>query len=117
LNLIGTSFFCVSLIFLQESGLTIKEVSPISSSSELYNRLFHPLRPLVHVSNIKQLANWLWITVGILQADSIALSKVATYVPGSTSAEARVTQIRRRLMNFRTWRIAASATTIGRLDA
>ncbi len=72
----------------------------MSSSSELYNRLFHTVRPLVHVSNIKQLANWLWITVGILQADSIALSKIATYLPGSASAEARVTKIRRWLMNF-----------------
>ena len=52
----------------------------MSSSSELYNRLFRTIRPLVPVSNIKQLANWLWITVGILQADSIALSKIATYL-------------------------------------
>jgi hypothetical protein len=72
----------------------------MSSSSELYNRLFRTVRPLVPVSNIKQLANWLWITVGILQADSIALSKIATYLPGTTNAESRVTLIRRWLMNF-----------------
>lgn len=73
----------------------------MSSSSELYNRLFHTVRPLVSVANIKQLANWLWITVGILQADSIALSHIATYLPGSALAESRVTTIRRWLMNFK----------------
>jgi len=72
----------------------------MSSSSELYNRLFRTIRPLVPVSNIKQLANWLWITVGILQADSIALSKIATYLPGPALAESRVATIRRWLMNF-----------------
>ena len=46
----------------------------MSSSLELYSRLFGTIRPLVSVSNIKQLANWLWITVGILQANSIALN-------------------------------------------
>lgn len=73
----------------------------MSSSLELYNRLFVTIEPLVSVSNIKQLANWLWITVGILQANSIALSKIATYLPGSALAESRVTTIRRWLMNFR----------------
>jgi hypothetical protein len=73
----------------------------MSSSSELYNRLFRTVRPLVPVSNIKQLANWLWITVGILQANSIALSEIATYLPSPVLAESRVTTIRRWLMNFR----------------
>lgn len=73
----------------------------MSSSSESYNRLFRTVRPLVPVSNIKQLANWLWITVGILQADSIALSQIATYLPGSALAESRVTTIRRWWMNFK----------------
>jgi hypothetical protein len=73
----------------------------MSSSTELYTRLFQTIRPLVHVSNIKQLANWLWITVGILQADSIALSKIAIYLPGSAIAESRITTIRRWLMNFK----------------
>ena len=38
--------------------------------------------------------------VGILQSESIALSKIATHVPGETQAESRVTMIRRWLMNF-----------------
>ncbi len=45
----------------------------MSSSHELYNRIFLTLRPLVAVSNIKQLNNWVWIIVGILQANSIAV--------------------------------------------
>jgi hypothetical protein len=53
------------------------------------------------VSNLKQLANWLWITVGILQADSIALSKIAIYLPSAALAESRVTTLRRGLMNFK----------------
>jgi hypothetical protein len=73
----------------------------MSSSLALYNRLFVTIRPLVCVSNLKQLANWLWITVGILQANSIALSKIATYLPATALAESRVTMIRRWLMNFR----------------
>lgn len=72
----------------------------MSSSLELYNRLFATIEPLVSVSNIKQLANWLWITVGILQANSVALSRIATFCPGSALAESRVTTIRRWLMNF-----------------
>jgi Transposase DDE domain len=78
----------------------------MSSSLELYNRLLVTIEPLVSVSNMKQLANWLWITVGILQANSVALSKIATFLPGAALAESRVTTIRRWLMNFRVdvWR-------------
>ena len=72
----------------------------MNSSSELYNRLFKTIRPFVTVSNLKQLSNWLWITVGILQANSVALSKIATYLPSPANAESRVTTIRRWLMNF-----------------
>jgi hypothetical protein len=74
----------------------------MSSSHELYNRIFLTLRPLVAVSNIKQLNNWVWIVVGILQANSIALGKIATHIPaGSPVAESRVTTIRRWLQNPR----------------
>ena len=73
----------------------------MNSSYELYNRLFGTIRPLVSTTNIKQLANWLWITVGILQANSVALSKMATYLPSPATAEAQVTTLRRGLMNFK----------------
>ncbi len=73
----------------------------MSSSQELYNRLEPTLRPLVKVSNCKQLDNWLWIVVGIIQAKSIALSQIANHLPGESEAESRVTKIRRWLKNFR----------------
>lgn len=79
----------------------LQGVRNMNSSNELYTRLFKTIRPLINVSHIKQLANWLWITVGILQAESIALSKIAIYLPGSSTAESRGTTIRRWLMNFR----------------
>ena len=73
----------------------------MSNSHELYNRLMKTVQPLVAVSHVKQLANWMWITVGILQANSVALSQIATHVPGDAKAESRVTMIRRWLMNFK----------------
>lgn len=72
----------------------------MSSSHALYNRIFLTIRPLVAVSNIKQLNNWVWMIVGILQAKSIALSQIATHIPvGSPKAESRITTIRRWLAN------------------
>ena len=73
----------------------------MSSSQELYNRLIETVYPLVEVSHIKQVTNWMWIVVGILQANSIALSKIATFIPGTAEAESRVTTIRRWLKNLR----------------
>ena len=72
----------------------------MSNSEELYSRLQGTLSTLVKVRNIAELKNWIWIVVGILQSESVALSKIATYIPGETQAESRVTKIRRWLMNF-----------------
>ena len=71
----------------------------MSSSQELYNRLNEKLRELIHVKNGKQVTNWIWIIVGILQSQSSNLSKIANYLPMETEAESRVTLIRRWLMN------------------
>jgi hypothetical protein len=71
----------------------------MSSSQELYNRLNEKLRELVHVKNSKQVTNWIWIVVGILQSDSCNLSKAANVLSMETKAESRVTLIRRWLMN------------------
>lgn len=73
----------------------------MSSSQELYNRLIKTVYPLVEVSHIQQVTNWMWIVVGILQANSMALSKIATFIPGTAEAESRVTMIRRWLKNLR----------------
>jgi len=72
----------------------------MSSSQELYNRLSEKLSALVKVTNRKQLANWIWIVVGLLQGKSPALSQIATFLPMETQAESRVTLIRRWLMNW-----------------
>ena len=71
----------------------------MSSSKELYIRLNEKMRELVHVKNGKQITNWIWIIVGILQSQSSNMSKIANYLPMETEAESRVTLIRRWLMN------------------
>jgi hypothetical protein len=78
----------------------------MSSSQELYDRLNEKLRELVHVKNSKQVTNWIWIVVGILQSDSCNLSKAANFLPMETKAESRVTLMRRWLMNthVKVWR-------------
>jgi hypothetical protein len=72
----------------------------MSSSKELYTRLINTLSPLVSVAHIAHLTNWVWIVVGIVQANSIALSHIAIHLPGAAKAESRVTTIRRWLKNF-----------------
>jgi hypothetical protein len=78
----------------------------MSSSQELYNRLSEKLSELVQVRNRKQVNNWIWIVVGILQTQSPNLSKIANCLPMETQAESRVTLIRRWLMNpqVKVWR-------------
>jgi len=73
----------------------------MSSSRELYTRVIHTLSPLVSVAHIAHLTNWAWIVVGMLQANSMALSRIAVHIPGEAQAESRVTTIRRWLKNFR----------------
>jgi hypothetical protein len=71
----------------------------MSSSQELYNRLDEKLRGLVSVKNRKQVTNWMWIIVGILESESCNLSQIANCLPMETKAESRVTLIRRWLRN------------------
>jgi len=71
----------------------------MSSSQELYNRLNEKLRELVHVKNGKQVTNWIWIVVGMLESQSPSLSKIANCLPMESQAASRVTLIRRWLMN------------------
>jgi hypothetical protein len=71
----------------------------MNSSKELYNRLNEKMRELVHVKNRKQVTNWIWIIVGVLQSQSSNLSQIGNSLPMETKAESRVTLIRRWLMN------------------
>ena len=52
-----------------------------------------------HVSNIKQLTNLIWLVVGVIDGQSIALSQLANLLPGEADAESRVTRIREWLKN------------------
>lgn len=71
----------------------------MSNSHELYHRLVHAVHPLISVNHIRQLSNWMWIVVGILQSNSIALSEIALFIPGEAKAQSRITTIRRWLKN------------------
>ena len=71
----------------------------MSSSQELYNQLSEKLRELVRVKNSKQVINWIWIVVGILQSESCHLGQIANTLPMKSKAESRVTLLRRWLMN------------------
>jgi len=77
----------------------------MSISEELYTRLEKVIKPLVEVSHAHQLTNWLWIVVGIVQSNSVALGQIAVHLPMETKAEARVTRVRRWLKNLKvnTW--------------
>lgn len=71
----------------------------MSSSQELYNQLSKKLRELVSVKNSKQVTNWIWIVVGMLQSESCHLSQIANNLPMQSKATSRVTLLRRWLMN------------------
>ena len=73
----------------------------MGSRHELYNCLIGRLNSLVEVSHLKHLTNWTWIVVGILQANSIALSQIANHIPSEAEAESRVTPLRRWLKNLK----------------
>ena len=71
----------------------------MSSSQELYNQLSETLRELVPVKNSKQVTNWIWVIVGMLQSESCHLSQIANYLPMKSKASSRITLLRRWLMN------------------
>jgi hypothetical protein len=73
----------------------------MSISEELYTRLEKVIKPLVDVSHAHHLSNWLWIVVGIVQSNSVALGQIAVHLPMETKAEARVTRVRRWLKNLK----------------
>jgi hypothetical protein len=73
----------------------------MSSSQALYNRIAPMLEQWVDVKHHQHLVNWVWIIVGILQAKSIKLAKIAEHIPGEALAASRVTTIRRWLKNLR----------------
>jgi len=69
----------------------------MSISQALYIRLITPVGPLVAVPHISHLDNWIWMVVGILQSNSLALNQSALHIPTPACAESRVTTLRRWL--------------------
>lgn len=74
---------------------------PSGSSYALYDRLQERMTNVMsdQVSNVKQLTNLIWLVVCIVNGQTIALSQLATVLPGDAEAESRVTRIRRWLKN------------------
>src|SRR6266540_3441420 len=71
--------------------------NPMSSSQQLYTRVFaklHTLHPTLH---LKRLTVWVWVVVGLIQGQSVQLSEIANHIPGDTQAVGRVARIRRWL--------------------
>jgi hypothetical protein len=69
----------------------------MSSSQQLYTRVFaklHALHPTLH---LKRLTVWVWVIVGLIQGQSVQLSEIANHIPGDTQAVGRVARIRRWL--------------------
>lgn len=73
----------------------------MSSSLLLYARLFETLRTAHPTVRITQLSNWIWIVVGVIQAQSVHLSQIAQHVPSPAQASGRIAQVRRWLANPR----------------
>jgi len=77
----------------------------MGSSQQIYNRIEGKLESIIEYEDARNLKNLLWIVVGIIQQETVNLSKIAQSIPGETKAQSRVTKIRRWLMNEKidTW--------------
>ena len=73
----------------------------MNNSEVLYGKVFDTLSSLVSVSHVAHLKNWVWIVVGLLQGQSVALPQIAVHIPGEAAAESRVTTLRRWLKNLK----------------
>lgn len=71
----------------------------MSSSQELYTRIFLKLRAVHPDCHRKRIANWVWVVVGLIQAQSVHLSQIAQHIPSSAQAAGRIAQVRRWLAN------------------
>jgi hypothetical protein len=83
-------------------GVNKTQPAPARGNSyALYDRLAAQLSAQMGdaVSNVKQLTNLIWLVVAMLQSHTVALSQLATYLPGTAEAASRVTRVRRWLMN------------------
>ena len=58
----------------------------MSNSQELYNHLNKKWRELVHVKNVTQMTNWIWIIVGMLMIDDL-ITPVEVEIPKNNVRE------------------------------
>jgi len=71
----------------------------MSSSQSLYTQIFARLRTFHPDIYHTRLANWVWVIVGLVQAQSVHLSEIANHIPGPALAAGRIMKIRRWLSN------------------
>lgn len=71
----------------------------MSISQELYTKVFTKLRAVHPEPHLKRIANWVWIIVGLILAQSVHLSQIAQHIPSEAQAAGRIAQIRRWLSN------------------
>jgi len=71
----------------------------MSISDELYTRVFTKLRAVHPEPHVKRIANWVWIIVGLILAQSVHLSQIAQHIPSEAQAAGRLAQVRRWLKN------------------
>ena len=56
----------------------------MSSSQQLYTRVFTKLQALHPTMHRKRLAVWVWGVVGLIHAQSMQQSKIVDHLPGDT---------------------------------
>lgn len=71
----------------------------MSSSQELYTRVFTKLRQVHPEPHLKRIANWVWVIVGLILSQSVHLSQIAQHIPSEAQAAGRIAQVRRWLSN------------------
>jgi hypothetical protein len=71
----------------------------MSSSQELYTRVFTKLRAVHPEPHLKRIANWVWVIVGLILSQSVHLSQIAQHIPSEAQAAGRIAQVRRWLKN------------------
>jgi hypothetical protein len=71
----------------------------MSSSQELYTRVFTKLRAVHPEPHLKRIANWVWVIVGLILSQSVHLSQIAKHIPSEAQAAGRIAQVRRWLKN------------------
>lgn len=69
----------------------------MSSSQQLYTRVFAKLNALHPTMHLKRLTVWVWIVVGLIQGQSVQLSEIANHIPAETQAVGRIARVRRFL--------------------